>query len=117
MSDFHCTTQPGEENHLVTMQTNILQKIDVNVNIFSYIHYRSNATEAFVHELNGQPITRFSLELTDDDHKIFPVNHHKQFSCVLVFETADPHGAGDLNAQMIQDNQLKSYLARHKCGG
>ena len=117
VSDFHSTAQPGEENHLITMQTNILQKIDVSVNIYSYIHYRSNNTESFVHQLSGQPITRFNIMLTDDDHNVFAPEHHKQFQCILVFETAEPLNQGELNERMIEDNQLKSYLARHKCGG
>jgi hypothetical protein len=113
--DFHSTVKDSANDLVFTTQRNILQKIDVNVNIHSYIHYRSSLTESFTHSLSGQPITHFTISLTDDHHNLFEGASFKNFSCILMFETHDNLPAHRLNEQVIEHNQRSIFLAEHNC--
>lgn len=113
--DFHSTVKDSANDIVFTTQKNILQKIDVDVNIHSYIHYRGSLTEAIVHSLSGQPITHFTLQLTDDHHNIFEGSAFKNFSCILMFETHDNLASTRLNEKVIENNQQSIFLATHNC--
>ena len=112
--DFHSTVKDHANNMIFTTQRNILQKIDVDVNIHSYIHYRGNLTEAIVHTLSGQPITHFTIQLTDDNHNLFTGFAFKHFTCILMFETHDNLASTRLNEKVIENNQRSIFLASHK---
>jgi hypothetical protein len=113
--DFHTTMHDEANDMLLTSQQNVMQKIDLNVGIYSYVHYRSSLTEAFTHSLSGQAITSFKISLRDDQHKLFEARTYKPWSCVLVFETVDDEAAIRINEQVISDNQRRRFLAEHRC--
>lgn len=113
--DFHTTIHDEANDMPLTTQQNVLQQIDVNVNIHSYLHYRSSLTEAFVHSLSGQPITSFKISLRDDQHRLFEPRSYKPWSVILVFETVDDEAAIRINEQVISDNQKRRFLAEHRC--
>ena len=115
VKDFHSTVKDSANDIVFTTQRNILQKIDVDVNIHSYIHYRGNLTEAIVHSLSGQPITHFTIQLTDDHHNLFEGSAFKNFSCILMFETHDDLASTRLNERVIENNQRSIFLASHNC--
>ena len=92
-----------------------MQKIDINVNIYSWIHYRSSLTESFVHQLSGQPINHFTIQLCDDEHNVFDESNFKNFSCILMFETHDDLDSRKINERVIEANQQKIFLANHNC--
>jgi hypothetical protein len=113
--DFHTTMHDEVNDMQLTSQQNVLQKIDLDVGIYSYIHYRSSLTEAFTHSLSGQTITSFKISLRDDQHQLFDARTYKPWSCVLVFETVDDQAAIRINEQVISDNQRRMFLAEHRC--
>ena len=113
--DFHTTIHDEANDMQLTTQQNVLQKVDVNVGIYSYLHYRSSLTEAFVHSLSGQPITSFKISLRDDQHQLFEPRSYKPWSVILVFETVDDEAAIRINEQVISDNQRRRFLAEHGC--
>jgi hypothetical protein len=115
VKDFHSTVRDSANDIVFTTQRNILQKIDVNVNIHSYIHYRGDLAEAIVHSLSGQPISHFTIQLTDDAHNLFTDFAFKHFSCVLMFETHDNLASTRLNEKVIENNQRSIFLANHNC--
>ena len=92
---------------------NILQKIDTNVALFSYLHWSSGTVQPFVHKLSGKTIQSFSLELTDDTSRPFGIDESKHWNAVLKFEIAEE------NNQFIRDNSLLNqnlrFKARHGC--
>lgn len=113
--DFHCTIYDDFSDLSLTTQQNIMQKIDINVNIYSWIHYRSSLTESFVHQLSGQPINHFTIQLCDDEHNVFDESNFKNFSCILMFETHDDLDSRKINERVIEANQQKIFLANHNC--
>ena len=114
--DFNSTYRDQKTDQVFTKQDNILQKIQNNVNIYSYLHYRSNLTEAFVHELSGaKPITHFTISLTDDLGNLLEGNSFRNFSCVLLFETHENIATARLNEQVIEANQRSIFLSNHNC--
>ena len=115
VKDFHSTVKDSANDIVFTTQRNILQKIDVDVNIHSYIHYRGNLTEAIVHSLSGQPISHFTIQLTDDHHNLFEGSAFKNFSCILMFETHDDLASTKLHEKVIENNQRSIFLASHNC--
>jgi hypothetical protein len=115
VTDFSSVVLEENSNSYITQKTNILQKIDVDVNVYSYLHFKSNHSDAYKHTLSGKPITHFNLELCDDHGEPFFKNHHKTFSCVLKFEIEENHAIQDLNEKQIQLNQKLQYQSRHIC--
>jgi hypothetical protein len=104
-----------QNDQLLTTQINCLQKIDINVNIYSYIHYRSGNANSWVHQLNGKTISNFTIELTNDIGKTFANPSFKDFSCVLKFEMEENDSSIDLNEQSIINNLKSQFMSRHNC--
>jgi len=98
---------------VMSRSDNIIQKIDTNVPLFSYLHWGGGTVEPFVHKLSGKTIQSFSLELTDDTGQAFLIDEAKHWNAVLRFEIADE------NNQFIRDtyllNQNLRYKASHNC--
>jgi hypothetical protein len=115
VNDFSTIVLDENSNTYISHKENILQKIDVDVNIYSYLHFKSNHSDAYKHTLSGKPITRFNLELCDDHGDLFSKNHHKTYSCVLKFEIEENNAIKDLNEQQIQLNHKLQYNSRHIC--
>ena len=67
----------------------ILQKIDIDVNRYSWIHYKSHVNGSFVHQLDGKTIQHFWVELCDDSFNTLKQSHFKDYTVVLKFETHD----------------------------
>jgi hypothetical protein len=86
----------------------ILQKIETNVSLYSYLHWQAGAIEPFVHTLSGKIIQSFSLTLTDDAGVEFGIDESKHWSAVLRFETADQ------NDQVTRENSLRNQELRFK---
>lgn len=115
VKDFHMTYRDNGTDQVFTKQDNILQKIQNNVNIYSYLHFNS-MTEAFVHELSGaKPITHFTLSLTDDHGNLLEENSFRNFTAVLLFETHDNLNTMRMNEQVIEANQKSIFLSNHNC--
>lgn len=115
VNDFHTSIRDDNNDLTFTKQDNILQKIQNNVNIYSYLHFRSSQTESIVHQLSGQPIHHFNVQLTDDDGNLLEDNAFRDFSCILMFETHDNIKALRDNEQVIENNQNAIFLANHNC--
>ena len=115
VKDFHQTFKDSDSGQTMTTQSSILQKIDVSVNIFSYIHYRSGLNEAITHSLPGTPISHFNISITNDHSQKYKVNEFKQFSCILMFEISEPVATQNLNERTIQHNQELQFKSRHNC--
>ena len=98
---------------VVSKTDNILQKIDTNVPLFSYLHWGGGTVQPFVHKLSGKTIQSFSLELTDDTGRPFGIDEAKNWNAVLRFEIAEE------NQQFIRDtyllNQNLRFKASHNC--
>jgi len=86
----------------------ILQKIETNVSLYSYLHWNAGLVQPFVHTLSGKIIQSFSLTLTDDAGVEFGINESKHWSAVLRFETADQ------NDQVTRENSLRNQDFRFK---
>jgi hypothetical protein len=86
----------------------ILQKIETNVALYSYLHWQAGAIEPFVHTLSGKIIQSFSLTLTDDSGEPFGIDEAKHWSAVLRFETANN------NDQVTRENSLRNQDFRFK---
>jgi len=115
VKDFNSTIHDTQNDITMTTQQNILQIVPINVNIYSWIHYRSSQTESLVHELSGQAINSFTITLTDDEHNTFGEGSFKNFQCVLMFETQDNLAVRKLNEQVIEKNQNSIFKANHNC--
>jgi hypothetical protein len=98
---------------VVSRSDNILQKVDTNVSLFSYLHFQAGAVTPFVHTLSGKLIQSFSLELCDDTGQPFGINESKHWSTVLRFEIAEE------NNQVTRENSLNNqqlrFKASHNC--
>jgi hypothetical protein len=115
VKDFHTSYRDNGTDQVMTKQDNILQKIQNDVNIYSYLHFRS-MTDAFVHELSGaKPISHFTLTLTDDHGNLLEDNSFRNFSAVLLFETHENLASMRMNEQVIEANQRSIFLANHNC--
>ena len=115
VKDFHTSYRDNGTDQVMTKQDNILQKIPNDVNIYSYLHFRS-MTDAFVHEISGaKPISHFTLTLTDDHGNLLEDNSFRNFSAVLLFETHDNLASMRMNEQVIEANQRSIFLANHNC--
>jgi hypothetical protein len=115
VKDFHSTYRDNGTDQVMTKQENILQKIQNDTNIYSYLHFRGN-TDAFVHEISGsKPITHFNLSLTDDHGNLLEDNSFRNFSCVLLFETHENIQTMRMNEQVIEQSQRSIFLANHNC--
>jgi hypothetical protein len=86
----------------------ILQKIETNVSLFSYLHWNAGLVTPFVHTLSGKIIQSFSLTLTDDANQPFGIDEAKHWSAVLRFETANQ------NDQVTKENSLRNQELRFK---
>jgi hypothetical protein len=86
----------------------ILQKIETNVALYSYLHWNAGLVTPFVHTLSGKIIQSFSLTLTDDAGIEFGVDESKHWSAVLRFETAEQ------NDQVTKQNSLRNQELRFK---
>jgi len=93
---------------VVSKTDNILQKIETNVPLFSYLHWASGAVEPFIHKLSGKTIQSFSLELCDDTSRPFGIDESKNWNAVLRFDIAEE------NNQFIRDNSLLNQNLRFK---
>ena len=91
------------------------KNIYVDVNIYSYLHFESNHSDAYKHSLSGKQITHFTLELCDNQGNLFSKNHFKPYTCVLKFEIEDNNAIKDLNEKQIQLNKKLQYASRHIC--
>ena len=116
VKDFQATYRDNGTDQVMTKQDHILQKIQNNVNIYSYLHYRSSLTEAFIHELSGaKPITHFTVSLTDNNGNLLEDNSFRNFSCVLLFETHENVATMRMNEQVIEQSQRSIFSANHNC--
>jgi hypothetical protein len=96
-----------------TISDNVLEKIDMHVSSYNYIHWEK--VHPMVHQLSGKNVNQFTIELCDDNGKIFDTHESKNFTCILKFETADGNEAhvNELNSLI---NQRLGFLYRHNCG-
>ena len=115
VTDFSTVVLDERTDTYITHKSNILQKIDVDTNIYSYLHFKSKSSDAYEHTLSGKPISHFHLELCDNHGDIYSKNHHKPYSCVLKFEIEENHAIQDLNEKQIQLNHKLQYNSRHIC--
>jgi hypothetical protein len=96
-----------------TFQENILEKIDMTVSSFNYIHFEKN--HPMVHQLSGKIIKNFTVSLCDDNGRTFDTHESKTFTCILKFITAD-EGYNKVNENNILRNQSLGFMSRHNCG-
>jgi len=96
-----------------TFQDNILEKIDMTVSSFNYIHFEKN--HPMVHQLSGKIIKNFTISLCDDNGKTFDTHESKTFTCILKFITADD-GFNRVNENNLLRNQSLGFKSRHNCG-
>jgi hypothetical protein len=96
-----------------TFQENILEKIDMTVSSFNYIHFEKH--NPMVHQLSGKIIKNFTISLCDDNGKTFDTHESKTFTCILKFITADD-GYNKVNENNVLRNQSLGFLSRHNCG-
>lgn len=115
VNDFHSTIRDDSNDLTFTKQDSILQKIQNNVNIYSYLHFRSSQTESLVHQLSGKNIENFTISLTDDDGNLLEDNSFRDFSCILMFETHDNLKINRINERVIESNQNSLFLSNHNC--
>ena len=109
----HATkTHKNTDGSSATAHTNILQKIPISVNIYSWIHlFGSEAI--YEHDLDGRTINDFDIELTNHLHSTFPSQHFKDFTLDLIFETIDENE--QINDEAIKALSQKGFLLRHNC--
>jgi hypothetical protein len=99
---------------VISKTDNILQKIDTNVPLFSYLHWGSGGNvQPFVHKLSGKTIQSFSLELTDDTAQPFGIDESKHWSAVLRFEIAEENNQVTRDTSLM--NQNLRFKASHNC--
>ena len=77
--------------HFSTCQDSVLCKINIDVNVYSWVHYESHLNQTMVHELSGKPINSFWIELSDQTGEAFRGMSFKDYNVILKFETVDPH--------------------------
>ena len=99
---------------VVSKTDNILQKIDTNVPLFSYLHWGSGGNvQPFVHKLSGKTIQSFYLELTDDTSQPFDINESKHWTAVLRFKIAEENNQVTRDTSLL--NQNLRFKASHGC--
>jgi len=95
-----------------TFQDNILEKIDMTVSSFNYIHFEKH--NPMIHQLSGKIIKNFTISLCDDNGKTFDTHESKTFTCILKFITADD-GFNRVNENNLLRNQSLGFMSRHNC--
>ena len=71
--------------------------------------------DAYTHELSGKTISQFRLILCDDHGNVFTEGEHKNFSCVLKFETQDSSSENQITQRVLLQNQELGFKSRHMC--
>ena len=99
---------------MMTIPTNILQKIVIDVNHGNWLHYETTVNEMFNHDLNDTTISTFDISITDPYGDEFQQHSFKDFQMVLKFETADPHD-GEINVEALKSLMLEGFEKRHNC--
>ena len=106
------THSNNRDGSVGSFHTNMLQKIPINVNLYSWVHY-TGTEYTYEHQLDGRTIHDFDISLADFEHQLFPNKHFKHFSMTLEFETLD--NATDINRAAISALSKKGYAIRHGC--
>ena len=113
VTDFSSTFVNEDRTICMTKNDNLLQNIQVNVNVYSYIHYNSSVADSLKHNLSHSSITQFKLSLTDDNGVVFQENHFKDFVAILCFEIENDVSLENLNREVLLQNQKSQFLSRH----
>ena len=113
VQDFTTTFTNSDKTICMTKNDNVLQHIQVDVNVYSYIHFNSSASDSLKHNLSHQTISQFKLSLTDDIGQVFEENHFKDFVAILCFEIENDVSLEDLNRDVLLANQKMQFLSRH----
>ena len=96
-----------------TVNTSILEKINISVNRSSWIHYDGLNQGAMSHNLNGRTISSFWVSLNDSqNHEFKPINY-KDYCLTLKFTTKDDHEL--INETAIQSIHDLMYKIKYNC--
>jgi hypothetical protein len=107
----YTTNTPGGLGY--TRQSEILQVIQVDANMYNYIHFQSNGHNALKHMIHtGRSISTFNLTLTDENGRKFEDGTHHPFQVVIRFEVADSEG-DKLSHAIIEKNRASAFKSRH----
>jgi hypothetical protein len=113
VQDFAKTFTNSDNTICLTKNDTTLQHIQIDVNVYSYIHYNSSVTDSLKHNLSHASINHFKLTLTDDHDVPFLQNSFKDFVCTLCFEIENDVGLEELNRNVLLQNQKSQFLSRH----
>lgn len=96
-----------------TTPSDALQMLQVDSNLYNYIHFASNGNNAMKHMLHSkQAISMFTISLTDESGKLFEEGSYRPFQVMLKFETAETEGSR-LNGAILEHNKKMAFLSRH----
>ena len=93
-------TNLRSNHNSLTMNTGVMDKINICANRASWIHYSSPNAGALVHSLGGKTITSFWVSLNDSQNHEFSEYHYKDYSLTLKFTTKVDKD--DINQSAIQ---------------
>jgi hypothetical protein len=107
----HATRTHGNANGSVaTTNTDILQKIPINTNLYNWIHF-FGSEYTFEHQLDGRTIHHFDISLANSERQVFPNRHFKDFQLTLEFKTME--NDEEVNEAAITALAKKGYDIRH----
>jgi hypothetical protein len=117
VNDFTKTLLEEDDGHpsgrCSTTQDSVLCKVNIDRNLYSWIHYESHINQAMVHQLSGKPLSSFWVELADSNGEAFNGLEFKDYQLILKFETADPHAAR--NEAVVKAYVEQLFLEKVRC--
>jgi hypothetical protein len=107
----HATrTHSNANGSVATTNTDILQKIPINTNLYNWIHF-FGSEYTFEHQLDGRTIHHFDIALANSERQVFPNRHFKDFHLTLEFQTME--NDEEVNQAAIKALAKKGYAIRH----
>ena len=113
VNDFQINSAIGQSTYVSTVNTSILQKINVSVNRSSWIQYENFGGSSFEHMLDGRTISSFNISLHDSLNQVFFENHYRDYTVTLKFITHDDKS--EINELAIEKVREMMFKQQHKC--
>jgi hypothetical protein len=112
VNDFQVNS--SHNDHVTTINTNILQRVNISTNRSSWINYES-FNSAYEHALDGKTISNFWVSMNDQINKEFSKDHFKNFSLCLKITSHDKEENESLNERSVEKIRELMFKKQHKC--
>ena len=101
-------------NDVTTLNTSILQRINIQTNRSSWINYES-FNSAYEHDLFGKTVSHFWISMNDQLNQVYQADHFKNYSVTLKITSHDDDENRDINERSIDKVRELMFKEKHRC--